>query len=77
MPYDKSLDKEIFSQNADFGNSKIIVSVFSYNNADAKLQITRQVKRASGEWIFARLGRMSKPEVEAILPLVQKALEKI
>lgn len=77
MPYDKSLDKEIFSESVDFDNTKMTVSLFSYNNAEAKLQITRQVKRAPEEWIFAKLGRMSKAEAEAVCPLIQKALKKM
>lgn len=77
MPYDATLDKEIFSEGVDFENSKVIVSIFSYNNAESKLQITRQVKRTGGDWIFSRLGRLSKAETEAILPLIQKALLKM
>ena len=77
MPYNKDLDKEKYSKNMDFGDSKITVSVFSYNNAEAKLQVSRQIKRASGDWIFAKLGRMSKDEVEAIIPLIQNALKEM
>lgn len=77
MPYDAKLDKEIFSESVDFGNNKITVSLFSYNNAEAKLQMTRQIKRAAGEWLFARLGRLAKNEVEAALPLIQKAIGKM
>jgi len=77
MPYDKNLDKEVFSESLDSGNTKITVSLFSYNNAEPKLQITRQIKRASGEWIFAKLGRLAKNEAESILPLIQRALEKM
>ena len=77
MPYDKNLDKEIFSESVDFGDTKVTVSVFSYNNAESKLQISRQIKRASGDWIFAKLGRLAKNEAESISPIINKALEKM
>lgn len=77
MPYDKNLDQEIFSESADFGDSKITVSIFSYNKGEPKLQISRQVRRAQDEWIFAKLGRLSKTEIDAVLPLIQKALGKL
>tara|TARA_Y100000034_G_scaffold101601_1_gene125990 strand:+ start:235 stop:471 length:237 start_codon:yes stop_codon:yes gene_type:complete len=74
MPkFDKSLDKELFSEGAEFEKSKITVSVFAYNEGVPKLQITRQNKNAEGAFSFTKLGRMSKEELEAILPLVEKA----
>jgi hypothetical protein len=74
MPgFDKSLDKELFSEAVDFERSRITVAVFSYNEGIPKLQITRQNKTAAGEFTFAKLGRVSKEEVEAIMPLMEKA----
>ena len=75
MPYDKNLDKNIFSEVADFGNTRVTVGVFSYNNGEKKLQLSRENKNASDEWIFSKLGRLNKEELQAILPAVQKALE--
>ena len=71
--FDKSLDKELFSKSVDFERSKITVAVFSYNNGTAKLQISRENKNASGELQFAKLGRMTKDEVAAVLPLMKDA----
>ncbi len=74
MPgFDKSLDKEVFSESAEFDRSKITVAVFSYNNGQAKLQITQENKTAAGEYQFTKLGRISKDELSVILPLVEKA----
>ena len=74
MPgFDKSLDKELFSKSVDFEKSKITVAVFSYNNGIPKLQISRENKNASGELQFAKLGRMIKDEVAAVLPLMKDA----
>lgn len=71
--FDKSLDKESFSEAIEFTRSRITVAVFSYNDGTPKLQISRETKSAAGEYSFAKLGRMAKEEVEAILPLMEKA----
>ncbi|MFA6089179.1 MAG: hypothetical protein WC755_04915 [Candidatus Woesearchaeota archaeon] len=78
MPgFDKNLDKEIFSDVKEFDRTRIKVSVFSYNGGQKKLQITRENKNASGEFSFTKLGRMSKDEVIAILPLIKKSTEEM
>ena len=73
--FDPSLDKSLFSESVDFDRSVITVSVMSYNEGIPKVQISRQNKRADGELSFAKLGRMTKDETEAVLPLLKKALE--
>ncbi|MFH0701813.1 MAG: hypothetical protein V2A62_05250 [Candidatus Woesearchaeota archaeon] len=74
MPgFDKNLDKELFSASAEFERTKIVVGVYAYNGGTPKLQIGRENKNAAGELSFAKLGRMTKEEVEAIMPLVEKA----
>lgn len=76
MAFDKSLDKELFSETAEFETSKITVSVFSYNEGAKKLQLSRMVLNPeSGEYQWAKLGRMFKDEAEKVLPLMQKAIE--
>ena len=71
--FDKSLDKELFSESIDFERTKITVAVFAYNEGTPKLQIGRQNKNAEGELSFAKLGRMIKEEVDGVLPLMEKA----
>ena len=74
MPgFDKNLDKELFSEPLEFERSRITVAVFSYNNGTPKLQISRENKTAAGEYTFAKLGRMTKEEVAAVMPLMEKA----
>lgn len=74
MPgFDKSLDKELFSESVEFHRSRITVAVFSYNGGTAKLQLSRENKSAAGEYTFAKMGRMTKEEVQVILPLMEKA----
>ncbi|MFA5410990.1 MAG: hypothetical protein WC321_03915 [Candidatus Omnitrophota bacterium] len=74
MPYDSKLDEQLFSKSHETANEKVIVSVYSYNNGPKKLQIAREVKDKEGNYNFVKLGRLSKEELQAILPLIQEAL---
>ncbi len=74
--FDKSLDKELFSKSVEFERSRITVAVFSYNNGTPKLQLSRENKTADG-FSFAKLGRITKSEVEAVLPLMEEAKKKM
>ena len=74
MPYDSSLDEKLFSKSWEDDDSKISVSVYSYNKGLKKLQISRETKDAEGEPRFAKLGRLTKEEATAILPLIQEAI---
>lgn len=75
--YDNSLDKTIVAQTKDFGNTRITVGVHSYNEGEKKIQIVRENKTANEEWRFAKLGRLSKDEIEGILPVIQESIQKL
>ena len=77
MPYDQSLDAEIFREVKDFGDTRINISIMSYNNGPKKLQITRENKTQGDEWRFTKLGRLSKSEAQEILPIMMKAIENM
>lgn len=74
MPYDSSLDAQVFSKAMDQDAGKIIVSVYSYNNGPKKLQITREIKDREGNLTFTKLGRLTKDEINGILPLIKEAI---
>jgi predicted transcriptional regulator len=74
MPYDSGLDKQLFSKAFATQHGKILVSVNSYNNGPKKLQLVREVKNQEGHANFVKIGRLSKEEVEGVLPLIQEAL---
>jgi hypothetical protein len=74
MPYDSSLDEQIFAKEWENENGKIVVSVYSYNNGPKKLQIIREIKDSEGKSNFAKLGRLYKDELQGILPFIQEAL---
>ncbi len=77
MPYDASLDEKLFSKSWDAEDTKISVSIFSYNKGVKKLQISRENMNAEGEPRFAKLGRLTKEEAQAILPFIEEALTKM
>jgi hypothetical protein len=75
MPYDANLDECLFTKSHETESQRLDISVYSYNKGQKKLQITRENKDAHGEFQFTKLGRMTKDEVTAILPLIQEALK--
>ena len=77
MPYDQSLDVASFKEVREFGETRITVGVYAYNNGEKKLQLSRENKNADEEWRFAKLGRMTKAEASEIIPVVTKALESM
>ena len=72
MPYDASLDKQVFFKSHEADGTKITVSIYSYNNGPTKIQISRENQDAEGQWRFSKLGRMTKEECLAVLPLLQE-----
>lgn len=77
MPYDAGLDKEVFTKSYENDDGKITVSVHSYNNGPKKLQVVRENRDQEGGLRFAKLGRMTKDEVHAVLPLIQEAISNM
>jgi len=73
MAYDTNLDEQLFSKTFDTEGGKLTVSVYSYNNGAKKLQITRENRDPEGNLRFVKMGRLTKNEVESILPLIQEA----
>ncbi|MFW6285855.1 MAG: hypothetical protein ACOC16_01645 [Nanoarchaeota archaeon] len=76
--FDKSLDKELFSKEVQIDGTKITVGVFSYNENTPKLQISRKnFNTNADDYIFAKLGRLTKEEAEKILPIMQDAIKNM
>ena len=75
MAFDKNLDKQLFAEAIQFETTRITVGVFSYNDGTPKMQISREnLSNNTGEYTFAKLGRMLKEEAEKVIPAMQKAL---
>lgn len=81
MPFEQNLDKEIFSETleiaSDFGTTKLTIGVLCYNEGVPKMQISRERADKDGQFAFAKLGRLTKQEAEDIIPIMQKAIEKM
>ena len=76
MPYEKSLDVELFKETKEFEDTRITIGIFSYNGNEKKLQVTRENLDASeGGWRFTKLGRLTKTEVKEIVPILMKAVD--
>ena len=75
MPYEKTLDIETFKEIVEFDGTRITVGIFSYNGGEKKLQVGRENLSADEEWRFTKLGRLTKAEAQAIVPLMMKAIE--
>jgi len=74
MPYDANLDEKLFNKSWEGEGTKVSVSVYSYNKGVKKLQISRENYDAEGNPRFAKLGRLTKDEIKAILPFLQEAV---
>ena len=74
MPYDQSLDNQLFTKSYEGEGTRVSVSVYSYNNGPKKLQISRENYDTEGNVRFSKLGRLTREEAAGILPLIQEAL---
>jgi len=77
MPYESSLDERLFSKSWETDSERLTVSIYSYNKGTKKMQINRENRDPQGEFRFAKLGRLTKNEAEAIIPLMQEALKNM
>ncbi len=73
MPYDKELDECVFAKSWESEQERLTSSIYSYNKGTKKLQLTRENKNSKGELRFAKLGRLTKEEIDAFLPLIKEA----
>ncbi len=76
MPFDPSLDKELEKREKDFESTKLIVSIKSYNDGQPKVQISRQNRNDDG-WMFAKVGRLTKEEAEAVYQMLGEILQNM
>ena len=77
MPFDSSLDECLFEKFYETDLDRLSVRVCSYNKGPKKLQISRESKGPQVDFRFAKLGRVTKEEVKALLPLIQEALKNM
>ncbi len=73
MPYYKELDECVFAKFWENDVERMTASIYSYNKGTKKLQLTRENKNGQGGYRFAKLGRLTKEEIEALYPLIKEA----
>lgn len=74
MAYDRSMDEQLFAKSWEGDGLRITVGVYSYNGGPKKVQISRELTDPEGKPGFAKLGRLTKDELQGILPFLQEAL---
>lgn len=77
MAYDSSLDEQVFAKSWQGNGTKLTVGVYSYNKGLKKVQISRELIADEGKPGFAKLGRLTKEELQGILPLLQEAVAQL
>ena len=73
MPYDKELDEYVFTKSWENDAERMTVSIYFYNKGTKKLQFTRENRDSQGGYRFAKLGRLTKEEIEVLLPFIKEA----
>ena len=68
MAYNKEVDEKVFSEETIVGEDTLSVEVFRYNGNEPKVQIGRKKDER-----HLKLGRLNLEEINAILPLIEKA----
>ena len=75
MAYDKKLDRYFYSKSWENNFTRLSVSVLAYNKGKKRLQVTRQNINTEGQIRTVKLGRITKEEIESLLPLIAEAIE--
>lgn len=76
--FDKSLDVEIFSTKKEYETSKLVVSVMQYNEGAKKIQLSKEtLDMNTGDWKWAKLGRLTKEEATEVQSMIGECLEHL
>jgi len=76
--YNESLDsklasKEVFSD----GGQRLTVAIYQYNGSAPKVQIKRERNTKNGTYTFAKLGRLTEEELQAVATGLQWAAQTL
>jgi len=76
--FDKTKDKQLAKETIVTEKGQIEVSIMQYNEGIKKLQLSRMVKNTETEdLLYAKLGRMTKEEVEKVYVVMQKLIKEM
>ena len=81
MGYERDLDKTIWSKDVDISNPfnkgtkfKFVVSVMSYKGGQPKIDLKRLTYGAYQKGEYGKVGRITKDEMEDLLPVIKEAM---
>ena len=75
MPFDESKDVVLVSKvGIEGAKTRIVVQICSYDGGPKKIQLKRE-NRTTGDWKFAKLGRMTPQEFVEVMPVGLELLE--
>ena len=78
MAYDKELDRELFQRDIETESGKLRVSVWSYNQGDAKVQIgPRVIEKKDGTEGYRKAGRLTNEEFTTLINMGNDVLSVI
>jgi hypothetical protein len=76
MAYDKSKDKKLWEKEVAISiATSIIVGIYSYDGGEKKLGLSRMYATGDGNPKFQSIGRMTRTEIELLLPVIKEALD--
>ena len=75
MPYESSKDETLAEETIERGDYLLKVSLYSYDGAKPKLQLSRILLK-DGREQFAKLGRLTIEDVESIIPAMKKVISR-
>jgi len=74
--FDQSKDVKHSTEKVDCGVYNIVVSICSYDGGAKKLQLSKS-KSVDGQEKFEKLGRLTKRDLELLIPVMQKKMEEL
>lgn len=78
MTYNRDKDECVAEiGEVDTNNGVIRVALWSYAGGDTKLGLARTFTKGDGTEGIRAIGRMTKEELEGVLPLLEKALAEM
>jgi hypothetical protein len=82
MVYNRNLDETIWTKDVDISNPfnkgtkfKFVVSVMRYKDGQPKIDIKRLTYGAYKKGEYGKVGRISKYELDILLPMIEEAME--
>jgi hypothetical protein len=84
MAYERALDETIWTKDVDISNPfnkgtkfKFVVSVMRYKGGQPKIDIKRLTYGAYMKGEYGKLGRLTKDEMDSLIPVFYEAMKEM